>query len=255
MNDIPLSLRLDVAKLTRLAITLRSPDAVRAVVKASGHTNPVGGGDAKVGTTATYNKVGETCPPTCAQFPQPGKKRTCMALSGNVALHEKRALPLWQSNTRAAIIAMVQAGAWRNPARLHVSGDFYANGVLDTQYLEALIEAATIIRDHYSMPIVAWAYTHVTRAEFSPWWDRMKEAGIVVRYSGDRGRWGVVVTTDPDPWKRARELNATYCPEQAAKARGVKLSCVTDCGLCYDRDRLVLFSTSNNTKPEPDEGV
>lgn len=250
MNDT-----LDVAKLVRLVITLRSPDAVKMVVRGSGHTNPVGGGNNKVGTTATYNKVGASCPSSCPQFPVEGKRKTCMALGGNVMMHERRAVPLWQSNIRAAIIAMVQAGAWRNPARLHVSGDFFVNDELDTEYLEGLIVAATIIREHYGIPVVAWAYTHATREQFAPWWGRLREAGVLVRYSGHRGAWGAVVTIDPDPWKRARELGATYCPEQAAKAYGRKLSCTADCGLCWHKDRLILFSISNGTKPTPDEGT
>lgn len=245
---------MNVEALVKLALDAPSPGALRRVVLATGHTNPVGNANSKTATPSTYRPVGPTCPTSCPQFPVEGQKRTCLALSGNVALHEKRALPFWHSSIRAAVIAMVDAARWGNPARMHVSGDFYdETGALDLMYLGALVTAAEIIRDRFNQRVVAWSYTHAPPSVFEPWRTRLSNVGVVVRYSGQRGDWGALVTSDPDPRRRARELDATYCPEQAAHDVGKSVTCV-GCRLCWERARTILFRASNGAKPVPDEG-
>lgn len=245
---------MNVEALTRLAIGAASSAALRRLVLATGHTNPVGSANSKTSTPSTYRPVGPTCPTSCPQFPVPGQKNTCLAKSGNVALHEKRALPLWQSSIRAAIIAMVDAARWSNPARLHVSGDVYNEaGELDTEYLNALWTAAMVVQRHFKLDVVAWSYTHAPVELFEARRIALKDVGVIFRYSGQQGDWGALVTTDPDPRRRARELGATYCPEQAAADVGRHVTCI-DCRLCWERPRSILFRASNGAKPVPDEG-
>lgn len=245
---------MNVEALTKLALAAASSGALRRLVLATGHTNPIGSANAKTSTPSTYRPVGPTCPTSCPQFPVAGQRNTCLAKSGNVALHEKRALPLWQSSIRAAVIAMVGAARWGNPARLHVSGDFYGeDGALDEDYLRALVTSASIVSEHLRQATVAWTYTHAPAELFEPWRKQLWDAGIVVRYSGQLGDWGALVTTDPNPRRRARELNATYCPEQAAADVGRHVTCI-DCRLCWERPRSILFRASNGAKPVADEG-
>ena len=246
---------MNVTALTNLAIAAYRPEQLRRIVKADGHTNPVGSANAKTATPSTYRPVGDTCPTSCPQFPRAGEHTSCLALSGNVALHQKRALPLWQSSVRAAIIAMVGAARWGNPARLHVSGDFFLpDGVtLDEQYIGALSDAANIVKQHFKATWVAWTYTHATPEQFGFWRERFVEVGIALRFSGQPGDWGALVTDSKTPGAEARRLGATYCPEQAAADVGKSVTCV-ECTLCWTRSRSILFRPSNGARPNPDTG-
>lgn len=255
-----------VRDLVRAAIV--AGQRVRDVVRAFGHTNPVGNSNSKVTMPATYRPVGATCPSTCPQLPKAlggtSNTRACLALNGNVQLHQKRATPLLWSSMRAATIAVVSAARWGQVARLHVSGDLCGtDGKVDVEYVNALIIMARAVRESLRLPegtVLAFGYTHLTRAELGDHWQQMFDAGIVFRFSGDNGKWGAVVTDDREGAPRiARELGATFCPEQAVhdadKAKPVKrvVTCES-CTLCWTKDRLILFRPSNGAKPNVDTG-
>ena len=249
--------------LTRLAWYAGNNDKLRKLVQANGPVNPVGSANAKTATASTYRPVGATCPTTCPQFPKEGEKRTCLALSGNVQLHQVRASSLVAPSIRSVIVALVQAARWGNPARLNVSGDFFTpEGALDAAFLQALEAVADTIqelRGPYNTTTLAWGYTHAKPAQFMDWHLALDKVGIVIRYSGETGPWGAVVYSGPNPAAKAREVGATYCPEQAmadAVKSGTRdawsgVTCL-DCTLCWTRPRTILFRSSNNTTPVND---
>lgn len=248
--------------LTRLAWNSGSVDKLRRLVQADGPVNPVGSANAKTATASTYRPVGATCPSTCPQFPKEGEKRTCLALSGNVALHQVRASSLVAPSIRSVIVALVHAARWGNPARLNVSGDFFTpTGELDVEFLAALLAVAEEIKLLSKTPgaVIAWGYTHATPAQFKDWHLELDRVGIIIRYSGEKGPWGAVVYGGPNPAAKAREIGATYCPEQAVQdaIKGGRrdewdgVTCL-DCTLCWTRPRTILFRSSNNTMPVND---
>lgn len=254
------------AALTRLAWDAGNESKLRRLVQADGPANPVGAANAKTATASTYRPVGATCPSSCPQFPREGVKRTCLALSGNVQWHQVRASALAAPSLRSVVVALVQAARWGNPARLNVSGDFSTpTGGLDEEFLEGVHAIAEtlqglIYRDMNEPPVViAWGYTHVPAEQFGDWRTALARVGVVIRYSGVRGPWGAVVYPGPNPAAKAREIGATYCPDQAAqdqiragKRDGWSGVTCMDCRLCWERDRAVLFRSSNNTVPVED---
>lgn len=247
---------IDWARMTRLAWDALSPAQLRKMVTATGPTNPVGDANKKVQTGATYRPVGPTCPSSCPQFPKEGQKPTCFALSGNVALHSKKASSLAAPSLRAAVIGIVGSAKWGRPARLHVSGDFHQDGEIDHEYIEGLIAIGLTTRALSHLEVVAWTYTHAHNIP----WNELRQAGIVVRYSGSSDDWGAVVYPGPNPAKKAREIGAVYCPEQAvrdhvkATGRWTDYSCM-DCRKCWEKPKLILFRPSNGAVPVADMGV
>jgi hypothetical protein len=186
---------------------------------------PVGAGNSKTGVPGTYRPVGPSCP-SCPL------DAGCYARFGPVGLHQARASIDALAGATAAAIAIIAALRMGTAARLHVSGDFYANGQLSTEYLGWLIHCAAVIQKNFQVATpVAWSYTHVDRVEFEPWRLKLAEVGIEVLYSGQPSCGGAVVW----PHDRLAELRSDHprlsivaCPAQTRS-----LNC-RDCGLCWN---------------------
>lgn len=108
--------------------------------------------DGKTHVAATMRPVGPTCPSEC-RFLNHG----CYAQKGMVRIHQARATKV--SGDLQALMATDT-----RLIRHHVSGDFFLDNRLDTDYLNEVIEF------HRANPdMQGWAYTHG--------WRRISDAG------------------------------------------------------------------------------
>lgn len=186
---------------------------------------PVGEGNRKTDTVGTYRPVGATCPTDC-----PLLGRGCYAQTGHTHLHQARTTDETEPAVTGAAIAMVRALRKGKLARLHVSGDFARDGVLDTVYADAIEAVSSTLRELSGERWTSWAYTHLPDG---PWVDRLREAGVAVRMSDRTGAWGAIVgTSKADVLSRG----AFACREQTSGTR------CSDCKLCWTLpDRPVGF--------------
>lgn len=203
---------------------------LREAAERHGPCVPVGDGDSKTGAPGTYRPVGATCPATC-----PFLGAGCYAQSGNVVLHQRRALESADAAIRGAAVAMIWARLTGRVARLHVSGDF-GRGAPHPYYIDRLTGLALHVRILLpgTNPWVAWTYTHHARGTFTTGQlGGMTVAGISVRFSDDAGPMGAVV----HPHGNMAELRAANpgarfmkCPAQLRD----NVNCAT-CKLCWTR--------------------
>jgi len=192
--------------------------------------NPVGGGNLKTKTPATYRPVGVTCPAACPNID------FCYAKYGNVALHQRRASPDTDSSVFSVAIAIVAALKTGTLARLHVSGGFYKANYVDHSYIEALLDLTSIIREVTALPgPFAWTYTQTSPEEFyakNSSLTSLEDAGIIVLLSGAKIAGGAVIY----PHAKIHELFSgsastvrfLACP---AQIKNNKTSC-RECMLC-----------------------
>jgi len=206
--------------------------------------NPIGAGNAKTATASTYRPVGASCPP-CCPF-----ETTCYALRGMVRLHQERATTDCLASLSAAALAMIAAWKAGTLARLHVSGDFMTDGVIDDEYIYGLAELGQLLHEYIDdKPTLAWSYTHISQEDFEPYRLVLKAAGIEVLYSGSFAVGGAVVW----PFEDVDELREAYPTQTFAKCRfDLDGTLCRDCGLCPDawQERLtIVFNPTGGAMP------
>lgn len=211
------------------------PRARAAVLKAGLPLNPVGGGNRKTGTPATYRPVGATCPSSC-----PYLGNGCYAQQGFVYHHQGNASPDWLPSATSALVAMVLAARLETVARLHVSGDLTRDDQVDRAYVAALEQLGRYLRAQLELTgPLAWTYTHLTPAQLGPWHERLKAAGIVVRFSDQLGHDGVIVA----PFSEVPELRLRHPGQRLAKCLAQltddRIPCAS-CKLCWERPDLTI---------------
>ena len=114
--------------------------------------NPIGAGNAKTATASTYRPVGASCPPCPFET-------TCYALRGLVRFHQERATTDCRASLTASALAMIAAWKAGTLARLHVSGDFIKDGLIDDEYIYGLAELGQLLHEFMgSTPVLAWSY-------------------------------------------------------------------------------------------------
>lgn len=235
--DTPLSLLIDLLIASRISDETALLDFGRQLAASLGlPCNPVGGNNAKTGTPATYRPVGPTCPPCPIS-------ETCYAKYGRVKLHAKRSQPDALASLTAAAIAIVVALKGGSPARLHVSGDFFADGLPDAPYITGLVELTARIRPHFpDEKCAAWTYTHGTKELFEPWRLLLEEAGVRVLYS-DIIEPGCAVVW---PFSRLSELKrkapqVTFLRCPAQRRKGVTCRTCKRCLSAVERNECIVF--------------
>lgn len=199
------------------------------------HVNPVGDGDRKTAAPGTYRPVGRTCPPTC-----PYLGNGCYAEEANVNLHQRRAgeadvVDERQGAVVAAAIAMVAAAQVAKVARLHVSGDGALGEAADLLYWTAIAQVSRWVRERYGTG-GAWTYTHLGRDAFGPLHAKLRECGVMVRFSDDWGEWGAV-TLPFEHVAAFRELTGRKVAKCLAQL--TDMTCM-DCRLCWERPEYVI---------------
>ena len=211
----------------------RSPNQHRATINARNWfkrnhvpTVPFGDGDSKTGSPGTYRPVGRSCPSDC-----PYLGRGCYAEVGNVALHQCRSTIDRESAVNSAAACMAIASIHGQRARLHVSGDFGANGQIDREYVRRLAQMAQLVRAETGRWGLAWTYTHFPPADFEPYRLALQARGITVVYSDHAEPGGAVVWHHNDvDTLRANNPGVKFgkCPAQLSK----NMDCAK-CGLCW----------------------
>jgi hypothetical protein len=115
-------------------------------------------GNAKTGFVgATYRKVGETCPSTCAML----LSKSCYALSSFTGITQRRSErdPFdgmkYYGFLEALSNSPKKLAKIGSTVRLHVSGDFFYKDEIDTPYVNGVKLA------HEAFPgILGYTYTH-----------------------------------------------------------------------------------------------
>ena len=211
------------------------PQTRRGYISRMGATFVKKSGNAKTGFVgATYRKVGETCPSTCAML----TANSCYALTAFVGITQRRSV-------RDAMDGMAYydfiAGLTEkdlakigNTVRLHVSGDFFYNDEIDTPYVQG------VKLTHRTFPnVLGYTYTH----RYSDFGVYDFPENLVVNASCDSVEdihaaqalgWPTVTTTSAtDTRKRWEQDGVTFltCPAQTAG-----LTCA-QCRLCMKKDR------------------
>ena len=172
---------------------------------------------------STYREVGVTCG-DCKWL-----DNGCYAQSGNVALHQRG-----RSSTEDGAIFLRELERIPHGAimRLHVSGDFMYNGVLDREYLAAVIQGARMRPD-----ITFYGYTHVWRHINRSEWQFPRNFTLnascddadAYREARAAGWDATTVVPDGTAWKR--KGNVVVCPAQTSG-----MSCI-ECKLCMKSER------------------
>lgn len=164
---------------------------------------PVGNSNSKTDVPNTYRAVGSTCPKTCKFHPEhyDEKKKltgTCYAWSGHVRMqwsrfdrNRKRSTVLIEE-INSAILAIYYRQLTREylremnttGARLHVSGDFYFKGRLDTSYINSIYYAAFLLSKRFpNSKELAYTYTAIPMEEFEKYRLALETVNIYVNYS------------------------------------------------------------------------
>lgn len=187
---------------------------------------------------ATYREVGTTCHKRCGFHPDHADARIhgrqCYALTGRVALHQRRGTP--DASDGDTMRTWIRTLPPQSAIRVHVSGDFYRRGGdLDRDYFEALCAALELRPD-----VTAWTYTHAPMVDWL-WMRERAPDNFAVNWSTDsledaraaqsEGRTGLTAVVAPDA---DREKGVTICPEQTSG-----ISCA-DCQLCWKVDRKTI---------------
>ncbi len=226
-HESPLRVLLDLLLASRINDQTKLLDFGRQLAASLGlPCNPVGANNAKTGTPATYRPVGPTCPPCPVSD-------ICYANFGRVKLHAQRSASSPSASLTAAAVAIAVAVKMGTLARLHVSGDFFDDGVPDEAYINGLIEVAQHVRIQQQLDgPVAWTYTHGDKGVFEAYRLTLEGAGICVLYSDVVEAGGAVVW----PFAKLDELRRVHpnqaflrCPAQLHKAITCRrcLRCIT----------------------------
>lgn len=132
--------------------------AMRRYFTARGVTpGPLGVGNAKVGGPSTYRPTSSTCPTQCPYW------EGCYAFSSYTEIASRRATDDTQACLAAVMCAAVIGKSDRKLVRLHTTGDFLRDGVLDAPYIEGLqaIGDWMLVQGHVNNDRRwAWTYTH-----------------------------------------------------------------------------------------------
>lgn len=221
-HESPLRVLLDLLLASRINDQTKLLDFGRQLAASLGlPCNPVGANNAKTGTPATYRPVGPTCPPCPISD-------VCYAKFGRVKLHAQRSKSNTSASLTAAAVAIAVSVKMGTLARLHVSGDFFNDGVTDEAYINGLVEIAGYVRIQQQLDgPVAWTYTHASKEVFEPNRLLLDEAGIRVLYSGVVEPGGAVVW----PFSKLEQLRRQH-PEQAFVRCPAQLHKSITCRLC-----------------------
>lgn len=241
---------------------ISSIEQLRTLAKGFGlATNPVGGGNAKTHLPGNYRPVGASCPSSCPYLPDEKGKSQCYATRGHVALAQKRSNTDLEKSLTSAAIIMVSAVNTGTHARLHVSGDFFVNDVLDTEYIDGLMVIGKLVQRITGIfKVRAYSYTHAKGLADLRKIAKLKDAGIVVLQSDSIVAGGAIIADWdklPELRKRHKGLHIVKCPAQmpAVKTRQgteKKASCAT-CDLCItakERNICVAFKPDYQTKAQ-----
>lgn len=207
-------------------------------------------GNSKTGFVgATYRKVGETCPSTCSHLVSKG----CYALTSFTGLHQREATRdpfdgmTYFNFIQTLAVSPKKLAKIGSTVRLHVSGDFFYNDEIDTQYVNGVKLA------HETFPgVLGYTYTH----RFTDFGTYEFPDNLVVNASCDTvedihaaqaAGWPTVTTTNAtDTRKRWEQDGITFlaCPAQTAG-----LTCA-QCRLCMKKDRkfTIAFRAHGATK-------
>lgn len=187
--------------------------------------NPVGAGNSKTGVPSTYRPVGRTCG-RC-----PYLDNGCYAQHGRVHLAQRRAGDDVLASVVAAIAAsLVSLRTSGSAARLHVSGDFARDGVVDTHYVDALIEASEAIRAALGLApnaMTMYSYTHLEGLDI----ERLAAAGITVLKSDALVAGGCILAEHSELGALRKSNPSLRFVACAAQASGGKVTCA-QCQFC-----------------------
>jgi len=215
----------------------------------------VGRGNSKVGTWSTYRPVGPSCPQRCemhpAHYDSPAES-PCYATDGRVNLAQRRAGSDRYAAAAAFAAALIASSEedGRPFVRLHTSGDLFEDGHIDMLYVRTLSRTARAHGGSREHP-VAWGYTHADPSigENRRAVGMLRDAGVAIRWSGARGRWGAIVLPHADASDRAsfrreaRSVGAFACPAQYSET----VTCAS-CRACADHpERAVAFAPDGTT--------
>lgn len=239
-----------------------------------GGMNPVGTGNSKTNAAGHYGLTGETCPIGCGQHPNHyDGKGPCYSVAGQTYLATIRASSDRIRNVRSFMAACIYAAQCDEMARFGTSGDIGLPGPdghatsVDHVLVSMLATVANAVRllANRKGPI-AWGYTHfsddvVTIAT-------LRDAGLVLRRSGRKGRNGaLVLPMSFGPMdaplapvvkaavRKVRDENngvhVILCPAQRAES----VRCQPECGVCWEQPEVtVLFGADGTTRPVSDLG-
>ena len=170
-------------------------------------SDPWGVGNAKIGGPSTYRRIGDTCPSSC-----PYLVGACYGLKTHARMASNRC-----QGGEAGILAYRAAAryAWDRglKLRLHTTGDFLTRGVLDRDYMRAILAD----REAGFRP-PTWTYTHVRGRDLDEILDWADQTGITVLPS-DRWTPGGAVVVPPgteiqELRRRSPGLRLVTCPAQ-----------------------------------------
>jgi len=236
-QETPLRVLLDLLLASRISDETKLLDFGRQLAASLGlPCNPVGANNAKTGTPATYRPVGPTCPPCPISD-------ACYAKYGHVKLHAQRSASNTSASLAAAAVAIAVAMKTGTLARLHVSGDFFTDGLPDVAYINGVVDIAQHVREQQQIAEpVAWTYTHASKEIFEPYRLLLEDAGVQVLYSDVVESGGAVVW----PFAQLDDLRRQHpsqvflrCPAQLHKAITCRrcLRCIT----ARDRGECIVF--------------
>ena len=201
--------------------------------------------NAKLGDmSATYGKVGFSCPSTCSLL-----ESGCYAKGGMVGIHAQKSA--WETGDKERVTNWLNSLPANRVVRLNVSGDVFLNDKVNYDYIEA-------VNDANIQNLQVYSYTHdytkidptkvkfalnascdtledVVRANNAGW-----ATVTVVSATETRRRWSETVTVDNEDFV----LDMVLCPSQS-----VGLTC-SQCKLCMNVDRpfVVAFSAHGASK-------
>jgi len=177
-----------------------------------------------MGVRATYREVGPTCPQDCEML----EKEACYAMSGNTALHARRAPH--SKEDRETIFQYLLKLPPLQKIRHHVSGDFFQDNEIDRSYLGGVLFGHLFRED-----LRGWTYTHG--------WDRFEEPinleSLTINASCDtreeasrayRQGWPTTVVLEEDV-DEIDGIKVVICPNETDG-----LSCA-ECMLCARSNR------------------
>lgn len=184
---------------------------------------------------ASYREVGRTCPASC-----PFLDNGCYAQDGHVLAIQRGSSSEHDGEVKLREVIRLPEGAI---LRDHVSGDFFLDGRLDVEYLQATIEAARLRPD-----VTIFTYTHawpyIDRALYD--WppnlalnascDTLEDLTIA-RHAG----WPTTIVV-PSFFTGKLPVRSVVCPAQT-----VHLACL-ECRICMrgKRSATVIFLAHGN---------
>lgn len=196
---------------------------------------PSGVGNRKTAAVGTYRSVSASCP-VC-----PYKGNGCYAQQDKVGMIQARADVPLPAHLNSVALALAVSAACKTRARIHVSGDFGdSQGNLDLEYLEGVERVARQVRAAFNTAdMIGWSYTHFPESVFKPYEERLRAAGIGVRYSDKVGKNGAIIRKFDTIQKGERAPDGSMlikCPAQLRADFACK-----DCKLCANGNGVVVF--------------